>query len=102
MTETELIVDGGRTFLGSKLHERVAQIGKAALDAVFIAFNRRPQRSLWLFFNDKRIFMSIDGEKAVQLEGFPQKYVTCVLEEIGLSDIWGAERDVQLCVSVDV
>lgn len=102
MIETELIVDGGNTFLRSKLHERVTQIGKAALDAVFIALNRRPQRTLWLSFNDKRIFMSIDGEKAVQLEGFPQKYVACVLEEIGLSNIRGAEGDVQLHVSVDV
>jgi len=71
MVETELIVDDGMTVLPGNTHESVALIGRAALDTVFIALNRRPRKWLMLFIDDKRVFYRSMERKSRGLKVLP-------------------------------
>jgi len=102
MFRTELVVDRGTTILPGHTNDSVALIGRGALDAVFVALNRQPLRWLTLFFDDEKVFLSIDGEKVTRVGEFDGEFVKRVLRGIARGHIMGMERDMQLHVSIDV
>lgn len=102
MIATKLITIEGRALHESGHDEQEALLGEAALNAVLVALNRWPCRSMFLIIEGSRVFLSVDEERITAVDGFAREFVVRVLKACGLRRLIGTGVDVQVHVNVNV